>query len=147
MKVILLEDVKNLGKGGESVSVADGYARNFLIPRKLALGASPAALKVYENEAKARVKKREREKKEAQALAEKIGGLSLTIARIAGEDDKLFGSVTNGDIAESLAKEGFKVDKRDIDLPEPLKALGIFEVPVALHPEVKAQVKVWVVKQ
>src|SRR6185503_4249809 len=105
MKVILVEDVKALGKGGDQVNVADGYARNFLIPRGLALGASPANQRVYENEAKARLKKRDREKAEAVALSEKLGALSLTIARMAGEDDKLFGSVTNGDIAEALAKE------------------------------------------
>jgi large subunit ribosomal protein L9 len=147
MKVILVEDVKSLGKSGDQVNVADGYARNFLIPRKLALGASPANQRVYENEAKARAKKHNKEKADAVALGEKLSALSLTIARIAGEDDKLFGSVTNGDIAEALAKEGFKVDKRDIDLADHLKALGIFEVPVRLHAEVTVKVKVWVVKQ
>jgi large subunit ribosomal protein L9 len=147
MKVILVEDVKSLGKSGDQVNVAEGYARNFLIPKKLALGASPANQRVYENEAKARAKKHEKEKADAAVLASKLGSLSLTISRMAGEDDKLFGSVTNGDIAEALAKEGFKVDKRDIELLEHLKALGIFEVPVKLHPEVTAIVKVWVVKQ
>ena len=147
MKVILVEDVKALGKSGDQVNVADGYARNFLVPKKLALVASPANQRVYENEAKARVKKHEKEKADAQALAGKLGALSLTIARQAGEDDKLFGSVTNGDIAEALAKEGHKIDKRDIELAEHLKALGIFEVPLKLHPEVTAMVKVWVVKQ
>ena len=147
MKVILVEDVKALGKSGEQVNVADGYARNFLVPKKLALVASPANQRVYENEAKARVKKHEKEKAEAQAMGEKLGALSLTIARMAREDDKLFGSVTNGDIAEALAKEGHKIDKRDIELPEHLKALGIFEVPLKLHPEVTAKIKVWVVKQ
>ena len=147
MKVILVEDVKALGKSGDQVNVAEGYARNFLIPKKLALGNTPANQRVYENEAKARVKKHAKEKADAQAVAEKLGGLSLTISRMAGEDDKLFGSVTNGDIAEALAKEGHKIDKRDIELADHLKALGIFEVPVKLHPEVTAMVKVWVVKQ
>jgi large subunit ribosomal protein L9 len=147
MKVILVEDVKSLGKSGDQVNVAEGYARNYLIPKKMALGASPANQRVYENEAKARAKKHEKEKAGAAELATKLGSLSLTIARMAGEDDKLFGSVTNGDIAEALAKEGFKVDKRDIELADHLKALGIFEVPVKLHPEVTAIVKVWVVKQ
>ena len=147
MKVILVEDVKSLGKSGESVNVAEGYARNFLIPKKLALGATPANQRVYENEAKARLKKRDKEKADAAAVAEKMSALSLTIARQAGEDDKLFGSVTNGDIAEALAKEGFKVDKRHIELADHLKALGIFEVPVKLHAEVTAMIKVWVVKQ
>jgi len=147
MKVILVEDVKSLGKSGDQVNVAEGYARNFLIPKKLALGATPANQRVYENEAKARLKKRDKEKTDAAALAEKLAGLSLTISRNAGEDDKLFGSVTNGDIAEALAKEGFKIDKRDIELADHLKALGIFEVPVKLHAEVTAKVKVWIVKQ
>ena|SRR5258708_6412247 len=147
MKVILLEDVKNLGKSGEEVNVADGFGRNYLIPHKLALGATPQNQRVFENEAKARVKKREKERQEAQALGEKIAALSLTISRVAGEDDKLFGSVTNADVAEALAKEGHKIDKRDIDLVEPLKALGIFEVPLRLHSEVTVKIKVWVVKQ
>jgi large subunit ribosomal protein L9 len=147
MKVILLEDVKNLGKSGDAVNVADGYGRNFLIPRKLALGATPQNQRVFENDAKARAKKQEKEKQEAQALAEKLAALSLTISRVAGEDDKLFGSVTNADVAEALAKEGHKIDKRSIELPEPLKALGIFEVPVRLHAQVSGKVKVWIVKQ
>jgi large subunit ribosomal protein L9 len=139
--------VKKLGKSGDQVNVADGYGRNYLIPRKLALGASPQNMRIFENEAKARAKKREKEKQDAQALADKISSLSLTIARMAGEDDKLFGSVTNGDVAEALAKEGYKVDKRDIEIAEPLKVLGIFEVPLKLHAGVPAKVKVWVVKQ
>ncbi len=147
MKVILLEDVKSLGKGGDQINVADGYGRNFLLPRKLALGATPQNLRVFENEAKARAKKRDREHKEALALAEKMGALSLTVSRVAGEDDKLFGSVTNADVAEALAKEGFKVDKRHIELDEPLKTLGIHEVKARLGSEVTAIVKVAVVKQ
>ena len=147
MKVILLEDVKTLGKSGEEVNVADGYGRNYLIPQKLALGATPQNQRVFENEAKARTKKREKERAEAQAKGEKIAALSLSIARVAGEDDKLFGSVTNADVAEALAKEGHKIDKRDITLVEPLKALGNFEVPVRLHTDVTVNVKVAVVKQ
>src|SRR6185369_3050504 len=112
MKVILLEDVKSLGKSGEEVNVADGYGRNFLIPQKLALGATPQNQRVFENEAKARAKKRDKELSEAVALGEKISALSLSISRVAGEDDKLFGSVTNLDVAEALAKEGHKIDKR-----------------------------------
>jgi large subunit ribosomal protein L9 len=147
MKVILLEDIKTLGRAGAQVEVKDGYARNFLIPRRKALGATEANQRVFENEKKALAKKHAKEKAEAEALAAKVGGLSLTISRLAGEDDKLFGSVTNADVAEALAKEGHKVDKRDIHLEEPLKALGIHEVSVQVHPEVKATVKVWVVKQ
>ncbi len=147
MKIILLDDVKNLGKTGEEVQVKDGYARNYLIPRKMALAASAQNLRVFANEQKAREKKKTREKQEAVALGEKIAALSLTISRVAGEEDKLFGSVTNADVAEALEKEGHKIDKRRILLAEPIKALGIVEVPVQLHPEVTVPVKVWVVKQ
>lgn len=147
MKVILLEDIKTLGRAGAQVDVADGYARNFLIPRQKALGATPANQRVFDNEKKALSKKHAKEKDEAQALAATLGALSLTISRLAGEDDKLFGSVTNGDVAEALAKEGHKIDKREILLVDPLKALGIHEVTVMVHPEVEAKVKVWVVKQ
>jgi large subunit ribosomal protein L9 len=147
MKVILMEDVHKLGQAGAQVSVADGYARNYLIPRKLAVGASPAKQAIFDNEAKARVKKKEREKQELVALAAKLASLQLTISRLAGEDDKLFGSVTNGDIADALAKEGHKIDKRGILLDEPLKALGIHDVTLLLHPQVQAKIKVWVVKQ
>ncbi|MES2202481.1 MAG: 50S ribosomal protein L9 [candidate division FCPU426 bacterium] len=147
MKVILLEDVKNLGKGGDAVNVADGFGRNFLLPRKLAVGATPQNQKIFDNEAKARAKKRSKEHAESVALSEKIGALSLTISRVAGEDDKLFGSVTNADVAEALEKEGIKVDKRHIVLAEPLKTLGNHEVTVRLGHEVTATAKVSVVKQ
>jgi len=147
MKVILIEDVKTLGQAGTQVDVADGYARNFLIPRHLALGATPANARVFANEKKALAKRHEKERLEAVELAAKLAALSLTISRLAGEDDKLFGSVTNGDVAEALAKEGHKIDKREIVLVEPLKALGIHEVPVHLAHEVTVTIKVWVVKQ
>jgi large subunit ribosomal protein L9 len=147
MKVILLEDIKTLGKAGTQVDVADGYARNSLIPKQQALVASPANQRVFDNEKKALAKKHAKEKAASQELAAKLEALTLTITRLAGEEDKLFGAVTNGDIAEALAKEGHKVDKRDIQLPEPLKALGQFEVPLQLHSEVTAKLKVWVVKQ
>ena len=147
MKVILLEDIKTLGRAGAAVEVADGHARNLLIPNGQAMLATPANQRVFENEKKALAKKHAKEKAVSQELAAKLEALSLTITRLAGEDDKLFGSVTNGDIAEALAKEGHKVDKRDILLPDPLRALGIAEVPLQLHSEVTAKLKVWVVKQ
>jgi len=147
MKVILIEDIKTLGSAGAQVDVADGYARNYLIPRRLALGATPANARVFENEKKALAKRRDKEIKLAQDFAAKLESLSLTISRLAGEDDKLFGSVTNGDVAEALAKEGHTLDKREIILVEPLKALGIHEVEVHLGHEVRTKIKVWVVKQ
>ena len=147
MKVILLEDIKTLGRAGSQVDVADGYARNFLIPRSKALGATPANQRVFDNQKKSLAKKHAKERDEAAALALTLGALSLTISRLAGEDDKMFGSVTNADVAEALAKEGHKIDKHDILLVEPLKALGIHDVSIQLHQEVEAKVKVWVVKQ
>jgi large subunit ribosomal protein L9 len=147
MELILLEEVKKLGKSGQKVQVKDGYGRNYLIPRKLALPATPQNLRVYENEQKARAKKRQKEMDEARALGEKVAAVPVTISRQAGDDDKMFGSVTNANIAEALEAQGFKIDKRKIELPEPIKALGTFEVPVEVHPEVKVNVKVWVVKQ
>jgi large subunit ribosomal protein L9 len=147
MKLILLEDLKNLGKSGDKVQVADGYGRNYLIPRRLALPATPQNLRVFENEQKARAKKRLLERQQAEALGAKIAALALTISRQAGEEDKLFGSVTNVHVAEALEKEGFKIDKRKIEMAEPLKALGEFEVPVQVHPEVKVSIKVLVVKE
>jgi len=147
MKVILLEDIKTLGNAGAQVDVADGYARNFLIPNRKALGATPANQRVFDNDKKAMGKKREKERLAAVELGAVLSGLSLTISRLAGEDDKLFGSVTNADVAEALGKEGHKLDKRTILLEEPLRALGIHEVKIQMHPEVTATVKVWVVKQ
>ncbi len=147
MKVILLEDVKTLGAAGSQVDVADGYARNYLIPRRKALGSSPANARVFENERKALAKRHDKEVQAARELAQKLAGLSLSLARLAGEDDKLFGSVTNADVAEALAKEGHVLDKRDVLLRDPIKALGIYEVEVHLGHEVRGLVKVWVVKQ
>jgi large subunit ribosomal protein L9 len=147
MKVILLEDIKTLGKSGDQVDVAAGYARNYLVPRKLASAATGAMKAVFDNETKARAKTRDRAKVAAEKVAEKIKGVSITIARMAGEEDKLFGSVTNGDIAAALKEQGVEVDKRKIILDQPIKSMGIREVPIHLHPDVDAMVKVWVVKQ
>jgi large subunit ribosomal protein L9 len=147
MKVILLEDIKTLGKTGDKVEVAEGYARNYLVPRKLASALTRANQAVFDNEVKARAKARDRAKGVAEKLAEQIKGVSLTIARMAGEEDKLFGSVTNGDIAAALKEQGVEVDKRKIEMDAPLKSLGIHQVPVRLHPDVEGTIKVWVVKQ
>ena len=147
MKVILKSDVDRLGKNGDVVTVAAGYARNFLLPRGLALEASKKNMELVEilqkKEQKAQVKKKE----EAEALAGKLEQVSLTVNKQAGENDKLFGAVTAMEIAEALEKEGLEVDKRKIVLEEPIKALGIYSVPVKLHAEVTAKVKLWVVKE
>jgi large subunit ribosomal protein L9 len=147
MRIVLRENVEIVGRRGEVVKVADGFARNFLLPKKLALEATDANLKRIEQERKVREVHEAKEKQEFQALASRLSQLSLTAVRKVGENEALYGSVTNSDVGELLEKQGFSVDKRKILLDEPIKALGIYEVPVKLHPEVTATVKVWVVKE
>jgi large subunit ribosomal protein L9 len=147
MKVILKSDIERLGKAGEVVNVAVGYARNYLFPQGKALEASARNMEVIEVEKKNIVKVQERKKGESEALAGKLEQLSVTISKQAGENDKLFGTVTSMEIAGALEKEGHEIDKRKIMLEEPIKTLGIYSVPIRLHAEVTAQVKVWVVKE
>lgn len=147
MKVVLREDVDKLGKRGEVVRVADGYGRNFLLPKRLALPATAGNLKQVELEHRRRVVRGAREKDEAEELAGRLARVSCTVARKVGENETLYGSVTNADVAAFLEKEGLPIDKRKILLEEPIKALGIYTVPVRLHPEVTAEIKVWVVKE
>jgi len=147
MRIVLRTDVENVGRRGEVVKVADGYARNFLLPKKLALEATPGNLKRIEQERRVQEVHEAREKQEAEALAGRIAQLSCTAVRKVGESEVLYGSVTSADVAELLEKEGFSLDKRKILLEEPIKSLGIYEVPIKLHPQVTATVKVWVVKE
>jgi large subunit ribosomal protein L9 len=147
MQIILQEDVEKLGTRGEVVEVAEGYARNFLLPRKLALEASAGNMKRLEKMRATFAKKEATEKGDAQTLAELLTGVSLEIARKAGENDQLFGSVTSGDISEALAAKGYNVDKRKIVLADPIKAIGELEIPVKLHREVTATVKLSVKKE
>jgi large subunit ribosomal protein L9 len=147
MKIILREDVEALGSAGEITTVKDGYARNFLIPRNLAYPATKSYLKVYEEEQRLRNKREARATAQAEQLAAKLTNLSLETTVQVGEDDKVFGAVTSADIAQLLADKGYEIDKRDILLEEPLKALGIYNVPVKVAPEIKAEVKVWVIKE
>ncbi len=147
MKVILRQDMDRLGKAGEVVSVKDGYARNYLIPRQLAYAATPGNLRRFEEEKKRMMLQSEREKRHAETLAKELEKASCTISMAVGEEDKLFGSVTSQDIAEALKEKGIEIDRRKIQLEEPIKALGIYTVPVKLHPEVTANIKVWVVKK
>ncbi len=147
MKVILTEDVPHLGSAGNLVKVKDGYARNFLIPQGKAILATTQNLKQLEHQKKqvqARLTKLQRE---AEQLARRIEAVSCTVAKASGEEDKLFGSVTAADIQASLKNEGIEIDKKQIQLDEPIKSLGIFTVPVKLHPAVTAHVKLWVVKE
>jgi large subunit ribosomal protein L9 len=147
MQIILQEDVEKLGNRGEVVEVAEGYARNFLLPRKLALEASPGNMKRLEKMRAAFAKKAAVEVADAQRLAELLAGVSLEISRKSGENDQLFGSVTSADVADALAARGYTIDKRKIQLAEPIKSIGHFEVPIKLHREVTASVKLAVKKE
>jgi len=144
MKVILRENVENLGKGGEVVEVKDGYGRNFLLPRGLAVAANPRNVRELEHQKQVAAAKAAKMKASAEAVAKRLADTPVTLKRKVGEQDKLYGSVTAMDIAEALATRGLSVDRRSIDLVEPIKTTGDFEVPVKLHSEVvgKARVKV-----
>ncbi len=147
MEVILRQAVENLGKPGDVVKVSNGYARNFLLPRGVAFEATPGNLKRIAQE-KERLEAAENERRNAaQSLAERLEQVSLTFSARVGEEGKLFGSVTSADIAHQLEQQGFTIEKRQIDLHEPLKTLGVFRVPVRLHADVKPEIKVWVIKQ
>ncbi|KAF0122027.1 MAG: large subunit ribosomal protein L9 [bacterium] len=146
MKVILLEEMPSLGKTGDAVKVAEGYGRNYLIPQKKAIEATSKNIKVWEHQKNLLKDKIGKVKKETEKLAEKIEGLSCTISKQTGEEDKLFGSVTSMDIEESLKGEGVEIDRKKILLDEPIKKLGVYTIPIKLHPEVIANLKLWVVK-
>ena len=147
MQIILQEDVDKLGHRGQLVEVAEGYARNYLLPRKYAIEATPGNLKRLDKMRVAFAKKEAVEKGDAEKLAELLAAVTLEFARRTGDEDHLFGSVTSGDIAEALDAKGYKIDKKKIHLAEPIKALGDFEVPVKLHREVTIPVKVHVKKE
>ena len=147
MEVILIRDVEKVGKSGAVIKVKDGYARNFLIPGGMALPVTKGNLKKLEEEKQKKSEQTEKIKIEALSLKERLSGLSLTIAAVAHDEEKLYGSITNHDIACALKEEGFDFDKNIIQLLEPIKKLGIYEVPIKLHPEVSAKVKIWIVKK
>src|SRR5215469_3836611 len=147
MEVILKEDVPKLGHRGDVVRVAEGYGRNYLLPRKLAIEATRGNKAVIEQMKQAAVRRSAVEKSDAEALSKQLEGVSLTFRRKAGEKDHLFGSVTSADIAEALEQKGFNIDRRKIQLHEPLKALGEFEVAIKLHRDVTSKVKVTVEKE
>ena len=147
MKVILREDVTNLGRSGEIVAVKDGFGRNYLLPRKLAVLASDKNVRQLEHEKSVITARQAKLKAGAVETAKKIGAVSVSIARKVGEQDKLYGSVTALDIAEALAAKGTQVDRRHVHLDEPIKALGTYEVELRLHHVVTAKVKVEVVAE
>jgi len=147
MEVILKEDVAKLGSRGDVVKVAEGYGRNFLLPRKLAIEASAGNKAVIEQMKAAAVRRSAKEKTQAEELAKQFDGLSVSFPRRSGEHDQLFGSVTSGDIAEALQKKGFNIDRRKIQLHEALRTLGEFTVPIKLHKDVTAHLKVVIEKE
>jgi large subunit ribosomal protein L9 len=147
MRVILKKGVSNLGEAGEIVKVSPGYGRNYLIPRGLAIAASEGSVREAEHQQRMADAIRRKQMNEAQELAAKLENVSVSIRRAAGEDDKLFGSVTNRDIAEALEAEGVELDRRLIKLDENIRAIGLYNVPVRLHKDVSADVRVYVIRE
>jgi large subunit ribosomal protein L9 len=147
MEIILREDVEKLGARGQVLKVANGYARNYLLPKRLAVAATEANKKIVEQERQAHLRREAKAKGEAQDLAKLMGGVTVTIAQKAGESDQLFGSVTSKDIAEGLEKQNFSVDRRKIQLEEPIKQLGEHKVTIRLHREVPVEITVQVVRE
>lgn len=147
MKVILKDKVPNLGDAGTVVQVARGYARNYLIPRNYAIPATPHNIEAFEHEKRLLDAKRTKMRKEAETLKTKLERVSVSISKKVGEQDKLFGSVTTADIEKAFQAEGFTIDKKDIVLEEPIKALGVYTVPVRVFEDLVANTKVWVVRE
>ncbi len=147
MKVILRKDQDKLGQVGAVVEVKDGYARNYLIPKGIAYPASDGSMRALTEEKKQAERRSSKELKASEKLAAELEKLSVTIKMKVGEDEKLFGSVTSQMIADAVKEKGFDLDKRIFELPEPIKALGIYNVDVKLHQSVSGKVKVWVVRE
>ena len=147
MEIILLEDITGLGKRGAAIKVADGYARNFLLPRKKAIAAVGNSQAVFHDRERARVSREQKQRQAAEALKDRLAQVSLQFSVQVGEEDQLYGSVSVADIHQGLEAQGFAIERKNIRLAEPLKALGMFEVPVHLFQDVEAPVKVWVVRQ
>jgi large subunit ribosomal protein L9 len=147
MKVILLEDMDKLGKEGDVVDVAPGYARNYLLAKQKALLSTAGNMKRFEEIKKRKTIQYLKSKEEAEKLAEKLNTLSITCVAKAGENEKLYGSVTSADIAELVKNEGYELDKKKIVIEEPIKSLGVYSIIIKLHPEVQATIKLWVVSE
>ncbi len=147
MEVILREDIEKLGSRGQVVKVAPGYARNFLLPRRLAVAASESNKKIVEQERQAHLRKEAKLQSDAADLAKLMANVEVTIAQKAGENDQLFGSVTSADIAVALEKQGYQIDRRKVHLDDPIKTLGDYKVSVRLHKEVSVEIPVHVVRE
>ena len=147
MEVILRQSVRDVGKAGEIVTVKNGYGRNYLIPRGLAYLATKENKRRVDAEAVKRAQQAESDRADAEILAEKLGALSVEFTVKAGEGDKMFGSIGSADIADQLAERGYQIDKRTVLLEEPIKMIGIYKVPIRIHHDVNAEVRVWVIKE
>ncbi len=147
MKIILRQDFDNLGKIGDQVDVKRGYGMNYLIPMKIAYPAAPNYIRMVQEEQRQKQVQVNKQKKQAEQLAKKMENVSVTLAMSVGESDKMFGSVTNQDITDALNKQGYDIERKKVILDEPIKALGIYSVPIKLHPDVEVKIKVWVVKE
>ena len=147
MKIILKENIEKLGDKNEIVNVKDGYARNYLFPKNLALKATKSNVNVIEELDRVKEKKEKSVIRTAQKLADKLKNISITVSTEAGEDEKIFGSVTTQQIAELLDEKGFKIDKHQIIIETPIKNLGVFNISIKIHKEITAEVKLWVVKK
>ena len=147
MKVILLKDIQRLGNIGDEVEVKDGYARNYLIPQEVAMKSNKNAVRIVEQKKREKAKREAKVIEEFQTLVDKIAAVSCTIPMEAGEEEKLFGSVTSEMISEAFKTEGVEIDKKKIVIEEPIKTLGVFNVEIRLHREVKTQARIWVVKK
>ena len=145
MQIILTTDIPSLGDAGDLVEVKPGYGANYLIPQGLALPATSSNKNQIEHQRRAISARIARDRKDAESMSEKLSQVSVTITRLVGDDDKLFGSVSTKDIADALRDQGFEVDRRKIVLETPIKALGVYDVPVKVHRDVIAQIKLWVV--
>lgn len=146
MRIILLQDHEGLGSAGDQLDIKDGFARNYLIPRGIALKADKNSLKKFQEMARLKDLKKDHALKKSKELAEKLRSVSLTVPVQVGEEDRVFGAVTSLEIAQQLKDKGYEIDKRQIMLEEPIKSLGVFEIPIKLHSEITTSVKLWVIK-
>lgn len=147
MEVILKQDVSGVGIAGAVIKVKDGFARNFLLPNKLAVPVTSASLKKIEEDRLRKIQSLQKAKKEAEDLKAKLAGLSVTIPVLTQDDEKLYGSIAAQEISNALNEEGINIEKNLIAIDQPIKALGIYEIPVKLHPEVSTKIKIWIVKK
>ena len=147
MKIILRQDYKSIGKTGDIITVKNGYARNFLIPKGIAITATARNMKILKEEEKLFTDRKDKDRRKSDSVAKELSKISITVSVPVGEEDRVFGSVTSQTIAEVLNEKGYAIDRKKIQLDEPIKALGVYTVPIKLHSDVEANLRVWVVKE